>query len=288
MWVDFHHINLDKEMSIINNKFVSYEMGVHSSALLFRDSQIKALEAEMQFLKEEIKPIKGYEELYLISNYGYGISLAKEWISGKNNHIHKKKKETVLKANINTGGYLTVCLNKNKKRKAITLHTLVYDHFGIGERNGQILQIDHKDEDKLNCRIDNLQLLSQRQNTAKYFKTQKTSSKYTGVCWHKNRQKWRVHITINSECKHLGYFTNEFEAYNEYDRALKEFNETGKITINTPGMRKKSSKYKNVCWHKVAQKWQAKITINKKIKHLGLFTDEYEAHLVREEAANNL
>jgi hypothetical protein len=42
---------------------------------------------------------------------------------------------------------------------------------------------------------------------------------------------------------------------------------------------KYSSKYKGVCWHKHTKKWTASIYINKKIKYLGLFINEHEAHL---------
>ena len=48
------------------------------------------------------------------------------------------------------------------------------------------------------------------------------------------------------------------------------------------------SGYKNVGWHKQRKKWRAQIEINGKVKHLGLFTDEHEAHLVYQNALNNL
>ena len=38
-----------------------------------------------------------------------------------------------------------------------------------------------------------------------------------------------------------------------------------------------SSKYKGVCWHNSANKWQVKISIDGKAKHLGLFDTEEEA-----------
>ena len=38
-----------------------------------------------------------------------------------------------------------------------------------------------------------------------------------------------------------------------------------------------SSKYKGVCWHNSANKWQVKISIDGKAKHLGLFNNEEEA-----------
>jgi hypothetical protein len=51
---------------------------------------------------------------------------------------------------------------------------------------------------------------------------------------------------------------------------------------------KKSSKYTGVCWDKYANKWVAYIYIDRKYKNLGLFTDEYEAHLAYQRALNNL
>jgi len=51
---------------------------------------------------------------------------------------------------------------------------------------------------------------------------------------------------------------------------------------------KYSSQYKGVSWHKQIKKWRAQIEINGKVKHLGLFTDEHEAHLVYQNALNNL
>jgi len=47
---------------------------------------------------------------------------------------------------------------------------------------------------------------------------------------------------------------------------------------------KSSSTYTGVCWSKPAKKWQSSIQINGKTKHLGLFTDEIEAHRTYENA----
>lgn len=233
----------------------------------------------MQQLIEEIKPIKGYEELYSISNYGYIISEAKKWIARRNT-IHKKEK-TILKSTIGNRGYLHINLCKDGNRKTHENHLLVWDHFGDRSRDGRILQVDHKDEDKLNCRIDNLQLLTARENTVKYHKMQKTSSKFTGVSWNNTANKWTSQIIINGKLKHLGCFTNEIEASNEYQRALKEYNKTGEITRN---IKKKTSKFAGVHLCKRDKNWRAQIIINNKQKHIGYFTSEYEAHKAYMEA----
>tara|TARA_R110000796_G_scaffold31159_1_gene82892 strand:- start:1266 stop:1739 length:474 start_codon:yes stop_codon:yes gene_type:complete len=51
---------------------------------------------------------------------------------------------------------------------------------------------------------------------------------------------------------------------------------------NTRNQNKKencSSTYRGVCWHKSNSKWGASICINYKLKHLGYFANEEEAHL---------
>jgi hypothetical protein len=49
-----------------------------------------------------------------------------------------------------------------------------------------------------------------------------------------------------------------------------------------------SSKYKGVNWHKKSNKWRAKIYINKKHIHLGLYENEYDAHLSYQNALKNI
>jgi hypothetical protein len=64
--------------------------------------------------------------------------------------------------------------------------------------------------------------LTNRQNTAKGYLRKKTSSKYTGVSWCKGNNKWRATIYIGNKIKHLGYFTDEYEAHLAYQRALND------------------------------------------------------------------
>lgn len=222
---------------------------------------------------EEWKPIKDFEGLYEISNYGRVKSLAKSWISA--NGGIQTKNITPLKANIDSRGYYHVILAKNSINISYNIHHLVWDHFGDKKRNKQKIEIDHKDNIKTHNWISNLQLLTHRQNTTKYFASQKSSSKYIGVTWSKYAKKWQVAINIKAKINHLGYFINEIDASNEYQRALEEFNKTGNITRK---IKIQSSKYKGVCWSKHNKKWRAKIYINKSPKHLGYFHKEIDAH----------
>lgn len=167
-------------------------------------------------MKEIFKPIPGYPD-YEISNFGRAKSL-------------KFDREKILKPSPdNDGGYLSLTLCSEGERKTYRIAHLVYDAFGKGKRNGRILQIDHLDANKQNNRIDNLQLLSHRENTSKGHMFKKTSSKFTGVCWCKHVKKWLAKISKNGKRKHLGYYSEEKEASKAYQKALKNHLKIGGV-----------------------------------------------------------
>ena len=61
---------------------------------------------------------------------------------------------------------------------------------------------------------------------------------------------------------------------------IKENNQNASISkLNTSGT-------KGICWNKKAKKWHAKIYINGKSKHLGIFENINEAKIARTKAAN--
>ena len=174
-------------------------------------------------MKETWQAIKDYEGLYEISNIGRLKSLEKEWIAGMGKKRHKK--ETIMKLFLGTNGYLITRIYNGDMRKTVKLHQLVWDVFGNKSRNGTKLQVDHIDNNKQNNRIDNLQLLTNRQNMSKYYKSKKNSSKYTGVCWAKAKNRWVAQIKINNKTKTLGYFKNEIDASAAYQNKLIELEE---------------------------------------------------------------
>jgi hypothetical protein len=156
-------------------------------------------------MEEVWKDVLDYEGFYRVSNMGCVKSL----------HYGK---ERIVSQVTDRYGYLLVNLHKNSKRKLVTVHRLVYEAF-----NGKTdLQIDHIVEgNKLDNRLSNLQAITNRQNAIKHRLTIKKSSQYIGVSWNKTRKKWSSNITINRKSKHLGYFTDELEAANAYQNALK-------------------------------------------------------------------
>ena len=102
------------------------------------------------------KNIEGYEELYQISNYGNVKSLDKKdslnrKIKGKNLKIIKRK-----------DGYLSVKLNKQSKSKEFLIHRLVATMFI--PNLGKYKEINHKDENKQNNCVDNLEWCNRKYN----------------------------------------------------------------------------------------------------------------------------
>jgi len=174
-----------------------------------------------RYLDEIWKPIKGFEKLYSISNFGRLKSLERSGITI--NGIRHYRKEIIKKLFVGTQGYYKCTLYKDSKYSTVKIHILVWDHFGDSPRNGHELHVDHIDENKLNNHIDNLQLLTPRENTSKYYGTKKHTSKYTGVCLKKGINKFSSSISVKGKKKHLGYFKSEYRAHLAYHKAIKKY-----------------------------------------------------------------
>jgi len=162
--------------------------------------------------KEIWRDVKNFEGLYQVSNLGRVKSLVR----------YRVPRERVLKGGLGKDGYLHVIFCKDKKQKSINIHKLVAIAFLDHEPCGHEIVVDHIDNDCTNNRLENLRLISQRENCSKDKKGY--SSKYVGVCWDKSRNKWMAQIKINGKKKHLGRFTNELEAHNTYQKELKQIN----------------------------------------------------------------
>lgn len=94
------------------------------------------------------KDIKGYEGLYQVSNTG---------------KIRNTKTKYILKPVTQSNGYTKVCLTKNKIQKNKTIHRLVAETFIPNTNN--LPCINHKDEDKTNNNVNNLEWCTQEYNT---------------------------------------------------------------------------------------------------------------------------
>jgi len=168
---------------------------------------------------EEWRPVKNYEGLYEVSNFGNVRSLNRVVQNGKNKNTMKGR---IILQHVNPDGYLVAHLCKQSKEIVYKTHTLVWDAFGDRPRNGHKLQVDHVDNNKQNCRIDNLQLLTNRINCSKNKK-----SKYgtpTGVELLPSG-RFSARIRIKSEQRYLGSFNTSEEASKIYQQTIYNLNE---------------------------------------------------------------
>jgi hypothetical protein len=215
--------------------------------------------------KEIFKDIPSYEGIYQVSNLGNVKSL----------NYKGSGFEKILKPSIDCSSYYTVKL----KLKTMRVHVLVAMAFLTHIPCGHKIVVDHINTNRLDNRLENLQLISNRENISKDRKNK--SSKYVGVSFHKIKNKWESKICADNKSKHLGLFDEEYEAHLAYQKALEMYNK-GDLSFLEP--KKYSSQYKYVQWNKQKNKWQSKI----KKTHIGFFTNEYEAHLAVEKALESL
>lgn len=110
---------------------------------------------------ETWKPIKGYENLY--------------WISDKG---RVKSKRKILKQRINHKGYFDISLSKNSKKQMFIVHRLVAIHFIKGYKNR--LQVNHKDGNKKNNNSNNLEWATCKENIQHAIKNNLRAKNYQG------------------------------------------------------------------------------------------------------------
>jgi hypothetical protein len=123
-------------------------------------------------------------------------------------------------------GYLTVHLSLGKRgnSKTIFVHKLVSIAFLNHIPKGMLEVIDHINGIKTDNRLENIRLVTTRDNNIYKSLSMNTSSKYVGVDFRKSRNKFRACITINNKTKYLGQFKCELPAAAAYNKALKELN----------------------------------------------------------------
>lgn len=214
-----------------------------------------------QYNIEIWKDIPNYEGVYQVSTIGRVKSF--------------KRVDPVIMKIMTSNVYPTVKLCMLGKHKTWTIHKLIaYAFLGyVTSKKGDVC--DHKDNNPTNSILNNLQIISKRENCSKDRKG--GTSKYTGVCWYKN--KWLSSINIEGCLLHLGVFINEHDAFKRYQEALSLINNGyGLRYLKKTFVNKQSSEHKGVIWHKGHNKWRSVLYIKGKVKHLGYFIKEMDAY----------
>ncbi|MGL5191228.1 MAG: HNH endonuclease [Cetobacterium sp.] len=156
--------------------------------------------------------------------------------------------------------------------------------------------VDHVDGNGLNNTKKNLRIVTHKNNMLnRQTKSEGTGSTYLNTYWHKASNKWVAKVNNT----HLGYYPTEWVAalvsleykmslgcnnldhtsellslkskhLEIYEKEVQEGKHRQKHGANTSGI-------KGVSWVARDCKWRASIYVNGKTKHIGQYTDKYEA-----------
>ena len=138
-------------------------------------------------------PIKGYEGQYQVSDQGRVRSL-------------KSGKERVLNPVSDKDGYLQVSLYKNGEQKKCKVHRLVAQTFIPNPNNLQ--EVNHKDEDKTNNYVQNLEWCDVKYNINYGTRTKRQAEKLSNPVLQYTKygvfvREWKSTRDVE---RNLGYF----------------------------------------------------------------------------------
>lgn len=158
---------------------------------------------------ETWKDIRGYEGLYQVSNLGRIRSLGR--VCNAKNNSTSKKRERILTQEITVFGYCRVRLfDLEGKAKHYATHRIVAQEF-IGNIDGY--EINHKNEIKTDNRVENLEIVTSKQNCNHGTRNKRLSEKNTA-----NKALW---------CKGVVQKDKDGNVVAEYDSRLDVERKTG-------------------------------------------------------------
>ena len=147
--------------------------------------------------------------------------------------IRKPYKWKVIENKANQSqGYCQVDFNGRKCMYHVILWILFHK-----ENIPENLKIDHINGNKIDNRLENLRLVTQRENLQN--RSEHRKGKLAGVSYCKKiDKKYRAQISINNKDVYLGYYQTDKEANKAYEKACKHLeeyvdNESFRAIVNT-------------------------------------------------------
>lgn len=103
-----------------------------------------------------------------------------------------------------------------QNNRLVTMHRLV-----MGAKKGD--EVDHRDENGLNNRRNNLRFCTSSQNKCNRTKPAAAgTSRFRGVSWDTQTGRWRAQIMMGKKHRRIGRFKSEDEAAKAYDTAARK------------------------------------------------------------------
>jgi hypothetical protein len=187
-------------------------------------------------------------------------------------NLKRWREVDVHKANTSTG-YSTVRF----KASTLRTHRIIFIL-----ANGVIpagYEIDHIDGNRCNNTLSNLRAVDRRGNQQN--RNTHREGRLVGCHYHQNKEAWMAQITKDGgEKVFLGYYATEEEAHSAYETAEKTLRDDKTAVIGTESVkqRKTSGRLKGCSFHKHVKKWCANGYFGGKVKFLGYFDTELDAH----------
>lgn len=143
---------------------------------------------------------------------------------------------------------------------------------------------DHINGNKLDNRRSNLRTCNKAQNAANTAKLRRelASSQLKGVSFHPASGLWRARVR-DGGWQRTTYHKTEQQAALDYNRmAAERFGEFAQVNqlpdgITPTPIRRKSSRFRGVTFHKRSMRWRAALEKDRRAIHLGAFQSELEA-----------
>ena len=136
------------------------ELSYCRDAISFRHSETDFLFYNNIMENEIWKDVIGYEGLYQVSNLGNVRGLDRK-VNGKYGNIANRYGRVLVPSKKKTG-YLGVTFSIEKEKKYYSIHRLVAITFLPNPKNKP--QVNHKDGDKANNKLSNLEWVTQSEN----------------------------------------------------------------------------------------------------------------------------
>ena len=160
------------------------------------DGMIKALNEAPTVDAVEVvrKPVRGYEGLYVVDQFGRVFGVDRTTTVADGDRVYEKPiAGKRMKQSVHTKGYKTVYLTKDGKSKTHFVHRIVAEAF-IDNLNN-LPMVNHKDEDKTNNFVENLEWCTASYNRT-YGKAVEKQAKTLRGKKHTEEHKRKISVSL--------------------------------------------------------------------------------------------